>query len=114
MRNSMLLSFLFLLFLGLTSCGDRDAVWVEREAADCCNPWDIIPADDPFEAGVILARAAQFLEMNDIDIIDAEVEDTGRQVICVTCCGCPTGVIVQLKIPIQQLGRAEELGFFEL
>ena len=105
--KSKILFVVLLSLAGLVSCGEPDTVWVEREAADCCNPWDGIVGDD------LALKVNAFLNSNGVDVLQVELKDMGRQVFCVHCCGCPTGVIVEAKVPFNQLGRAEELGFFE-
>ena len=99
--------YLFLFVLSFFSCEEPNLIWVEREIADCCNPWDQIVGTDSESA------ARLFLEMRDVDVVETEIRDEGRRVRCIHCCECPTGQFVRLQIAEQQLERAEILGFFE-
>ena len=102
-----LILFLTVLFsLGLSSCDKQDAVWVMRHQAGCCNPWDVVQIED------LQTRISIFLEQNDIEVEEIELQEVDVRIVCITCCGCPTDKLVRVKVHEEQLGALEELGFF--
>jgi hypothetical protein len=84
-------------------------VTIKATVASCCNPWDNFESNsDNLE--VIIDG---FLVSEGISTKEVKIEDTGVIMLCTTCCGCPEGKEVFVKIKEHDLKKALDLGFEE-
>ena len=108
MKNLIFSAFLIVFFI-LSCSKDDNAVRIKSDIFQCCNIWG------DFRAGPSTVEEAvkDFLIGEEITSTKITKGTGSPAAFCQTCCGCPTGEAIFIKINRVDLQRALDLGFIE-
>ena len=104
MKNIVLIILLFFVFQ--TSCDEYpdDKIWVSYYETQCSDPWRFGSLPD------IESRVEDYLEQNNIQIFDIEINIYSYGPFC-EACFCPTGRIIRVLIQESDTTSIKRLGF---